>query len=54
MKDIVEYGDRTTGWLAERHTKAEERMDRTIRPSLQLLTLAQMHEQEIIKKRTNN
>ncbi|MFN2498561.1 MAG: hypothetical protein ABR557_05685 [Pyrinomonadaceae bacterium] len=49
MKNILNTVIEQQAGFAERHTKAEARMDRNDRAIAALLTLAQMHEQEITK-----
>jgi predicted ArsR family transcriptional regulator len=49
MKNILSAVIEQQAGFAERHTKAEARMDRNDQAIAALLTLAQMHEQEITK-----
>lgn len=49
MKNILNTVIEQQAGFAERHTKAEARMDRNDQAISALLTLAQMHEQEITK-----
>src|SRR6266550_4480726 len=49
MKNILNTVIEQQAGFAERHTKAEARMDRNDQAIAALLTLAQMHEQEITK-----
>ncbi|HZE62993.1 MAG TPA: hypothetical protein VE056_03900, partial [Pyrinomonadaceae bacterium] len=49
MKNILSTVIEQQAGFAERHTKAEARMDRNDQAIAALLTLAQMHEQEITK-----
>jgi uncharacterized protein (DUF3084 family) len=49
MKNILNTIIEQQAGFAERHTKAEARMDRNDQTIAALLTLAQMHEQEITK-----
>jgi hypothetical protein len=51
MKNILNTVIEQQAGFAERHTKAEVRMDRNDQAIAALLTLAQMHEQE--KAKTN-
>jgi hypothetical protein len=49
MKNILNTVIEQQAGFAERHTKAEARMDRNDQAIAALLTLAQMHEQETTK-----
>lgn len=49
MKNILNTVIEQQAGFAERHAKAEARMDRNDQAIAALLTLAQMHEQEITK-----
>lgn len=49
MKNILNTVIEQQAGMSERHVKAEARMDRNDQAIAALLTLAQMHEQEIAK-----